>query len=53
VNLDAGTIEVGWQLRRARYRHGCGDPVTCTKDRHRAPLPGCLHEAPAPDRVCQ
>ena len=39
VNLDAGTIEVGWQLRRARYRHGCGDPATCTKDRHRAPCP--------------
>jgi integrase len=39
VNLDAGTIEVGWQLRRARYRHGCGDPATCAKDRHRAPCP--------------
>ncbi len=23
VDLDEGTIEVGWQLRRARYRHGC------------------------------
>jgi len=42
VNLDASTIEVGWQLRRARYRHGCDDPVTCTKNRHRAPCPsGC------------
>jgi len=39
VNLDAGTIEVGWQLKRARYRHGCDDPVTCTKDRHRTPCP--------------
>src|ERR1022692_9982 len=39
VDLDAGTIEVGWQLRRARYRHGCDDPATCAKDRHRAPCP--------------
>jgi integrase len=42
VNLDAGTIEVGWQLTRARYKHGCDDPVPCTAGRHRAPcLPGC------------
>lgn len=39
VNLDTGTIEVGWQLRRARYRHGCNDPAACTKDRHRTPCP--------------
>lgn len=25
VDLDAGTIEVGWQLKRAHFRHGCGD----------------------------
>jgi integrase len=42
VDLKAGTIEVGWQLRRARYRHGCGDPVACTSSRHRVRcLPGC------------
>ena len=39
VDLDAGTIEVGWQLKRARYRHGCDDPVACTKDRHRTACP--------------
>src|SRR5260370_27641819 len=39
VNLDAGTIEVGWQLKRARYRHRCDDPLTSTQDRHRAPCP--------------
>jgi integrase len=45
VDLDAGTIEVGWQLTRARYRHGCDDPVACTAGRHRMPcLPRCtLH----------
>jgi site-specific recombinase XerD len=39
VNLDEGTIEVGWQLRRARYRHGCDDPAQCTAKRHRRPCP--------------
>ena len=39
VDLDAGTIEVGWQLRRARYRHGCDDPATCTVNRHRVRCP--------------
>jgi integrase len=39
VDLDAGTIEVGWQLRRARYRHGCNDAVACTASRHRRPCP--------------
>jgi len=32
-------IEVGWQLKRARYRHGCGDPAACTEGRHRRPCP--------------
>jgi integrase len=42
VNLDAGTIEVGWQLRRARFRHGCDDPVACAAGRHRKECPaGC------------
>jgi site-specific recombinase XerD len=37
VDLDAGTIMVGWQLKWARYRHGCADPVACTASRHRVP----------------
>ena len=42
VDLDAGTIEIGWQLKRARYRHGCEDPVACTARRHRVPCrPRC------------
>ncbi len=39
VDLDAGTIQVGWQLRRARFRHGCGDVAACTKSRHRIACP--------------
>lgn len=39
VNLEAGTIEVGWQLKRARYKHGCADPVACTSGRHRVRSP--------------
>jgi site-specific recombinase XerD len=39
VDLRAGTIEVGWQLRRARYRHGCADPAACTRERHRTACP--------------
>ena len=42
VDLDAGTIEVGWQLQQARYRHGCDDPAACAASRHRVPCPaGC------------
>ena len=49
VDLDAGTIEVGWQLRCARYRHGCPDPVACTAGRHRAPCPpGCARHQHKP-----
>jgi site-specific recombinase XerD len=36
VDLDAGTIEVGWQLARERFRHGCDDPAACASGRHRA-----------------
>jgi integrase len=39
IDLDAGTIEVGWQLKCARYRHGCGDPTACAAGRHRLPCP--------------
>ena len=38
VDLEAGTIEIGWQLKRARYRHGCQDPVACTATAY---LAGC------------
>ena len=49
MDLDAGTIEVGWQLRYARYRHGCSDPVGCTAGRHRAPCPpGCARHQHKP-----
>jgi integrase len=39
VDLDAGTIEVGWQLKRAHYGHGCSDPAACATGRHRRPCP--------------
>ncbi len=39
VDLDAGTIEVGWQLKRARYRHGCQDAAACAANRHRVGCP--------------
>ena len=39
VDLEAGTIEVGWQLKRQRYRHGCDDVAACTEGRHRRPCP--------------
>ena len=39
VDLDAGTIEVGWQLKRHRFKHGCPDTAACTADRHRRPCP--------------
>jgi integrase len=49
VNLDAGTIEVGWQLRRARFRHGCDDPVACAGGRHRKQCPaGCTRHRHRP-----
>jgi len=39
VNLEAGTIEVGWQLLRHRFRHGCEDVAACTSSRHRRACP--------------
>ena len=39
VDLDTGTMEVGWQLRRSHYRHGCADPAACAAPRHRTPCP--------------
>jgi integrase len=29
VDLDAGTIEIGWQLQRLPWAHGCADPYRC------------------------
>jgi integrase len=40
VDFDAGNVEVGWQLKRARYRHGCEDPAGCAASRHRVPCLG-------------
>ena len=46
VDLDAGTLTVRWQLQRLRWRHGCGDPHACGKDRHRDNCsPGCTGHA--------
>lgn len=46
VDLDAGTISIRWQLQRQRWRHGCGDPAACAKDRHTDNCPpGCTSNA--------
>jgi integrase len=34
VDLTSGTLSVGRQLQRRRWRHGCGDPAACAADRH-------------------
>ncbi len=39
MNLEAGTIEVGWQLKRHRFKHGCEDVAACTSGRHRKACP--------------
>lgn len=50
VDLKAGTIEVGWQLKRARYLHGCDDPIACTARRHRVRCPkNCARHSHRPD----
>lgn len=50
VDLDVGTIKVGWQLKRTRYRHGCADPVACTAGRHRVSCPrSCTTHRHRPD----
>jgi integrase len=33
VDLDAGTIDLAWQLQRLTWRHGCGEPTTCGRKR--------------------
>src|SRR5262249_29015396 len=34
VDLDAGTLEVGWQLNRLPWQHGCDDPAACAAAVH-------------------
>lgn len=29
LDLDAGTVEIGWQLQRLTWQHGCADPHRC------------------------
>ncbi len=33
VDLDAGTMDVFWQLHRRPFEHGCGKPPTCGRRR--------------------
>lgn len=35
VDLDAGTVEIAWQLQRLPWRHGCTDPHACGTKHHR------------------
>ncbi len=39
VDRDVGTIGVGWQLKRHRFKHGCLNIPACTSSRHRRPCP--------------
>ena len=39
VDLHAAIIHVDWQIKRRRYRHGCGDPHACGERLHRYPCP--------------
>jgi integrase len=53
VDLDGGTLTVRWQLQRFAWRHGCADPHTCGKVRHRDDcLSGCTrHARSCPQRI--
>jgi integrase len=39
LDLDAGEMQVWWQLQRLPWRHGCADAAKCTAGRHRRPCP--------------
>jgi integrase len=39
VDLDAGEMQICWQLQRLPWRHGCADVAKCTEGRHRRPCP--------------
>jgi integrase len=49
VDLDAATLTVRWQLQRLAWRHGCFDPHTCGKSRHR---PNCPPDCTGHARSC-
>ena len=60
VDLEAGTLEVDWQLSRLPWRHGCDDPAACAAAVHarskrppRRPCPPrCAgHAAACPQRA--
>jgi integrase len=53
VDLDASTLTVRWQLQRLAWRHGCADPHSCGKNRHRDDCaPGCTaHARTCPKRT--
>ncbi len=39
IDLNAGTVEIGWQLQRLPWQHGCEDPHACGAKHHRRPCP--------------
>jgi integrase len=48
VNFEAATLTVRWQLQRLAWQHGCADPQTCGRQRHRAKCPAvCMAHARA------
>lgn len=57
VDLDAGTVEIAWQVQRRTWRHGCADPHACGYRKgtgkpplHREPRPPCPGSGPVHDR---
>lgn len=38
-DLDRPTVRIAWELTRLPWQHGCEDPHTCGKKRHRFPCP--------------
>lgn len=65
TRLRAAELQVWYQLQQLTWRHGCADPMKCTKDKHRFPCPpkcpkaartsGRRHVCTAPDdpRLCR
>ncbi|MHA3700759.1 tyrosine-type recombinase/integrase [Jatrophihabitans sp. YIM 134969] len=52
VDLEQGTITVRRSMGRLPWRHGCSDPVVCTKSHHRPSCKrGCtLHAVRCPEK---
>lgn len=49
VDLDAGHLDISWQLQRLKWRHGCDDSHACGARLHRKPCrPNCRHKARCP-----